>query len=100
MEEVMDKAQQEATAAQLQGVFDSLGQTMLAIVQNQKVMAEKLNEVIVDRDAQVDLVGTLLKQNETLTEQVVVLTKLVDSDHAAVEVLMSLAGLNAKPAKC
>jgi hypothetical protein len=100
MEEEMDKAQQEATAAQLQGVFDSLGQTMLAIVQNQKVMAEKLNEVIVDRDAQVDLVGTLLKQNETLTEQVVVLTKLVDSDHAAVEVLMSLAGLNAKPAKC
>jgi hypothetical protein len=79
--------------------FESMGSAMLAIAKDQKTIAETINQVIADRNQQLELVGTLLRQNETLAERVLALTKLVDSDHAAIEVLTAMSGMS-KAAKC
>lgn len=71
--------------ASIDRAFTSAGETMLKLAAEQQKIAETLNTVIADRNAQVDLVGQLLSKIE-------VLTKLVDSDHAVIEVLAGMQG--------
>jgi predicted O-linked N-acetylglucosamine transferase (SPINDLY family) len=76
--------------------FTEMGNAMLGLAQQQHAIAETINQVVTDRNAQLELIGTLLKQVETLAERVGVLTRLVDADHAQIEVL-SLELLALKP---
>ena len=69
--------------ATVEAAFTSMGQAMLTMAQQQKEHAETINQLIADRNQQLELVGRLLKQIETIT-------KLQDSDHAAVEVLTAM----------
>ena len=86
--------------AKVEAAFTSMGQAMLALVERQKEHAVAINQMIADRNQQLEIIGTLLKQVETLVERHNAMTKLVDSDHAAVEVLMTVQGLNGKAANC
>ena len=79
--------------ASLDRAFAELGDAMIKLAEEQQKTAESLNAVISDRNDQVALVGVLLQKIE-------VLTKLVDSDHAAVEVLMAMRGMPGKAGNC
>jgi hypothetical protein len=74
-----------AVQAKVDEAFTSLGKAMLALAGEQKNIAESINEVIADRNQQLALIGSLL-------EKVELLTKLVDSDHARLDVLMGVNG--------
>lgn len=73
--------------------FASMGNAMLQIANDQRVMAETVNQVITDRNDLVALVGRLVEQIEALT-------KLQDSDHGAIEVLMAMKGMPGNASSC
>ncbi len=62
--------------------FTSLMETMLSMRREMETQRGMVNQIIAERGQMVDLV-------QRLSDQVVALTQLQDSDHAAVEVLLA-----------
>jgi uncharacterized protein YoxC len=80
-------------AAKIEAAFSSWGEAMQGLLENQRLMATKLNELVADRQQQVELIGTLMNQ---ITQ----LGKLREQDRAAIDALTSAIRLSGKVGNC
>jgi hypothetical protein len=84
---------QEAAAAQIQAVFNSMGQTMLGLAQRQAEHAQVINEVVADRNQQLELheaIGVLAKGISDLESVVKSQGEMIQAQDAAIKALVKL----------
>jgi hypothetical protein len=69
--------------------YEVMGQTVLDLARQVAQMGTVVNQLVEDRNQQLELLGRLMQQVETFA-------KLHDSDHAAIEVLTARLGMHSK----